>query len=177
MSTSFPSGNDTSAPVAIDPVTAFLHARRFDTSVAYLGQSEFELGRRLLWKGLDLVYRYERGALLICDVEATGAPEALDGAVRRLVAFIRALERHVPEVEVVTGLIPLRSADPSLDAVRSRLLSVYERLGAQPVSSEAPGMVKVVYPMHASTALPSRHAMAVPTAEAVETALRVGDGE
>jgi hypothetical protein len=145
----------------VDPVTAFLHGQGLDTAVAYLGESEFELGRRLLWKGLDMVYRYESGTLLICDVEASSEPQALSGAVRRLVAFVRALERHVPEVGEVAGLIPLVSAEPALDAVRAKLLSVYERLGAQRGDSEVPGMVKVVYRVHSSTALPSRDAMAV----------------
>lgn len=159
MTMSLPLTGRASDPAASDPVTSFLRSRGLDTSVAYLGESEFELGRRLLWKGLDLVYRYELGTLLICGVEAVAAHEALSGAVRHLVAFVRALERHVPEVDTVVGLIPLRSADPALNAVRAKLLGVYEKLGAQPADSDVPGMVKVAYRMRSSTALPSREAM------------------
>lgn len=115
------------AVVPADPVTGFLLSRGLQTDIAYLGESAFELGRRVRFAGLDLIYRFEQGTLLICDIAAyeesgaspPGSPDSPDsrarprapgdvgGAMRTLVSLIHAIERSVPEVETVEGRVPL----------------------------------------------------------------------
>ncbi len=121
------------AVVPADPVTGFLLSRGLQTVMAYLGESAFELGRRVRFGGLDLIYRFEQGTLLICDIAAydvaayggpgissssdspyspySPAPPSaagdVRGAMRALVSLIHAIERSVPEVETVEGLVPL----------------------------------------------------------------------
>ncbi|KAB0599357.1 hypothetical protein F7Q96_01235 [Cupriavidus gilardii] len=118
------------AVVPADPVTGFLLSRGLQTDIAYLGESAFELGRRVRFAGLDLIYRFEQGTLLICDIAAyeesgvsppnsPGSPYSPDsparprapgdvgGAMRTLVSLIHAIERSVPEVETVEGRVPL----------------------------------------------------------------------
>ncbi|WP_456280427.1 hypothetical protein M1D55_06510 [Cupriavidus sp. JZ107] len=130
-----PNHSDSESPraaavVPADPVTGFLLSRGLQTVMAYLGESAFELGRRVRFGGLDLIYRFEQGTLLICDIAAydvaayggpgiwsssdspySPAPPSaagdVGGAMRALVSLIHAIERSVPEVETVEGLVPL----------------------------------------------------------------------
>ncbi|NSX05748.1 hypothetical protein [Cupriavidus gilardii] len=131
-----------------DPVTRFLHARGLSTETAYLGESEFELGRRVRVSTLELIYRVAQEVLWICDMTALDAPADHAGAMRVLVSLIHAVERSVPEVSVVEGLVPLGKEDEGDEALLGRrLLDVYRRLGAHCDPDSAPGMVHVRYMM------------------------------
>jgi hypothetical protein len=149
--------------VEMDPVTRFLHASGLPTETACLGQSAFELGRCVRVATLELIYRFERGVLFICDMTAIDAPAHPVGAMRVLVSLIHAVERSVPEVSAVEGLVPIegndedgRDAEDGKDgeggkgaeaALGRRLLEVYRKLGAQCDPEQVPGMVHVRYTM------------------------------
>jgi len=149
--------------VEMDPVTRFLHARGLSTETACLGQSAFELGRCVRVATLELIYRFERGVLFICDMTAIDASTNAVGAMRVLVSLIHAIERSVPEVSAVEGLVPLegndgegkdvedcRDAEDGEDAeadLGRRLLEVYRKLGAHCDPEQVPGMVHVRYTM------------------------------
>ncbi len=137
--------------VEMDPVTRFLQARGLRTETACLGQSEFELGRRVQIATLELIYRFERGVLWICDMTAIDAPADSGGAMRVLVSLIHAVERSVPEVSVVEGLVPREGSDDDDEGGEGdpgrRLLAVYRKLGAQCDPEQVPGMVHVRYTM------------------------------
>ncbi|MBO4123453.1 hypothetical protein J5T34_22225 [Cupriavidus gilardii] len=131
-----------------DPVTRFLQAKGLSTETAYLGESAFELGRRVRVGALDLIYRVEQGVMLICDMAAIDVPADDAGAMRALVSLIHAVERSVPEVSAVEGLVPLGAEDGSDEArLGRRLLEVYRKLGAQCDPEHVPGMVHVRYRM------------------------------
>lgn len=180
-----PKHSDSEAPqaaiaVPADPVTGFLLSRGLQPDIAYLGESAFELGRRVRLAGLELIYRFQQGTLLICDIAAydesrvsdssgssgssdssgssgssgssdpTSAPGDFRGAMRTLVSLIHAIERSVPEVEVVEGLVPLtegHASDVDEQQLGRRLLSVYRQLGAQCEPHDIAGMVQVRYRM------------------------------
>lgn len=162
-----PKHSDSESPqaaiaVPADPVTRFLLSRGLQTDIAYLGESAFELGRCVRFAGLELIYRFEQGTLLICDIAAydesgasdssapPGAPGDFRGAMRTLVSLIHAIERSVPEVEVVEGLVPLTEGDAGdvdEQQLGRRLLSVYRKLGAQCEPHDSGGMVQVRYRM------------------------------
>ncbi len=171
-----PKHSDSEAPqaaiaVPADPVTGFLLSRGLQPDIAYLGESAFELGRRVRFARLELIYRFEQGTLLICDIAAydesgvsdssgssgssgssdpTSAPGNFRGAMRTLISLIHAIERSVPEVEVVEGLVPLtesHASDVDEQQLGRRLLSVYRQLGAQCEPHDIAGMVQVRYRM------------------------------
>lgn len=154
-------GSTTAPPsqaVAPDPVTRFLQARGLSTETAYLGDSEFELGKRVRVAPLDLIYRFEQGRLLICEIAATHATFDHVGAIRVLVSLIHAVERAVPEVRVVEGLVPVKESGDGEAALGRRLVAVYRQLGAQCDEDDVAGMVQVRYMMQggAGEARPAR---------------------
>lgn len=135
-----------------DPVARFLATKGIAPETAYLGETEFELGKRVALGELEMVYRFEAGTLLICHVEARQGPAGLGGAVARLIELVHAIERAVPEVREVRGLVPVSGNCATLNALHTRLLAVYERQGAEraPVVVEEDddgSMERVVYRM------------------------------
>lgn len=148
---------ENTVPPSTDPVTRFLTARGLAPRTAYLGESEFELGLRIEWDALDLTYRYEDGTLLLCDVAAAQGSDDVAGAIRRLVSLIHALEREVPEVVAVHGLVPVdEGRDGGGDGAddggpdSERLLAVYRRLGADCRPDAGSPMMAVTYAMRQS---------------------------
>lgn len=132
-----------------DPVTRYLRERGLQPQVAYLDESDFELGLRIVWDALDLTYRYEAGTLLLCDVTTPDSSKDVTGAIRRLASLIHAIERAVPEVTCVKGLVPA-DGDGHGDGAAERLLSVYRRLGADCRPDAHSPMTAVTYPMRQS---------------------------
>jgi hypothetical protein len=130
-----------------DPVTRFLHARDHRTEVAYLGETEFELGRRVVLGELDLVFRFEAGVLLLCHVEARDRATSLRGALKRLIALVHAVDASVPEVLEVCGLIPLRGEEAAEAELHRRLQAAYVSQGAEyrPDEDDDGSMARMVY--------------------------------
>ncbi len=144
--------------VPADPVPRFLQAHGWQSEIAFLGESAFELGRRVRVGGLDLIYRFEHGTLLLCDIAAYAESEVADGvsdtvssdpggAMRTLVSLIHAIERAVPEVQFVEGLVPITESAAGEADLGRRLLGVYRKLGAQCQPHELADMVQVRYTM------------------------------
>lgn len=121
-------------PAALDPVTRYLTAQGVPVQTAFLDGTGIELGNAVELGPLRLVYRYEGGALLVCDISANAGAGA--AAIRALAAWVRTLEKRVPEVAMVAGLVHVArppgeepSGGASLDG--ERLVSVYRKLGAR----------------------------------------------
>lgn len=137
----------------VDPVTRYLRERGLQPQVAYLEESDFELGLRIVWDALDLTYRYEAGTLLLCEVTTPGSSKDVTGAIRRLASLIHAIERAVPEVARVKGLVPADGDgrdDGAAEQPAERLLSVYRRLGADCRPDACSPMTAVTYEMRRS---------------------------
>lgn len=134
MDETTPSG---SAADTADPVSRYLSACGMTVEVAYLGESHIELGRRVRWRALDLVYRYGDGRLLICKLAADGEGAGLTGALRCLVSLIHGIARAVPEVNAVVGHLYVDELDAgSTGNASARLVDLYRRLGAELVPDD-----------------------------------------
>lgn len=113
-----------------DPVTHYLVARGLDTHMAYFEGSEFELGRRVEWGELELIYRFDDGVVFICSVESLRPPEGIGGAVKRLVEMLLDLAHDVREVKEIRGLVTDDVGDQEQRNARVRLKQVLMAEGA-----------------------------------------------
>jgi hypothetical protein len=119
-----------------DPVTRYLHARGFDTRIAYFEDSEFQRGIETVWGELEFVYRFEEGVLLVCHVAALQAPQGISGAVGKLVDLLHDIMRSVPDVSEVRGLVPDSGRTPEQRIARKRYKQLLIAQGAQEVERD-----------------------------------------
>jgi hypothetical protein len=119
--------------IHLDAVTSFLHAKGISTEASYLGRTEFLIGRSLRLSDLELVYRFEEEILLICDFCSKipdAPPSSIGNVVQRFFSLIKSIERSVPAVKAVSGIIRLDTPDSGLLSIRNRLIEIYEKMGA-----------------------------------------------
>ncbi|CAG9185902.1 hypothetical protein [Cupriavidus pampae] len=138
-----------------DTVTRYLEHRGIATEIAYLGETEFELGRSATLGDLALIYRVEDHALLICEIRSLQTPESLGSALRQFVRFVLQLNGTLTGIDVVRGILPF-IAQGAGRQLQERLCRVYLRRGARAIH-RSDGDVEIEFAIHSShcTALES----------------------
>lgn len=112
-----------------DVVSHYLARQGRSTEVAYFANSGFVMGRSLPGDYLDLVFRVEQQQLLICDLQARQVPQGIRSAVSEFVDLVHQIERQVPEIQEVRGLLR-RHGTPKQLQLRQKLAEVFEKQGA-----------------------------------------------
>lgn len=130
-----------------DALTTFLHGQGECTEVAYFGQSEFVVGRRLRQSEFEIVYRQEGHEVVIADFAAARGHDDT-GAVSGFIRLIHRIERGMPQLQRVRGLFVRSETQPQLNHIRERLSRVLERQGAH--WEVIDGDAWLVYPMQAA---------------------------
>ncbi|MEW9809661.1 MAG: hypothetical protein AB2990_04460 [Candidatus Symbiodolus clandestinus] len=121
--------NGQQAMAAQDAVSHYLASLGRPTQVAYFANSGFVMGRSLPGDYLDLVFRVEQQQLLVCDLQARQVPQGIRSAVSEFVDLVHQIERQVPEIQEVRGLLR-RQGTPKQLQLRQKLAEVLEKQGA-----------------------------------------------
>ncbi|KWN63611.1 secretion protein [Burkholderia ubonensis] len=136
-------------PDAIDAVTRYLRAQGFDPQPAYFGESGFRVGWRLRINDLELVYRLDKGSLIVCDLVAKERSQGASNAVATFIHLVHRIERSGVPVQEVCGMFIETASDPELNRVRRRLALVLEAQGA--CWQEIDGEPWLLYPIGATS--------------------------
>lgn len=123
-----------------DPVMAYLAAQGVETTVCYLGETEFELGRNAQLGRLHLTYRVEGHTLIICEIGSSGGHPGIASAVRQLIALIRRITADSPQIDSVRGVLPDTGFSETL-RMQQRLQRIYTREGARIVEGSGGDLV------------------------------------
>lgn len=130
----------------LDPVTQFLNANGFKTKVAYFEKSDFVMGWEVMSDEMGLIYRLDNDQLIICHFAARQGPQGLKSAVTRFIQLIHQIQRGVPEVKSVRGMLLETLSQPEINEARQRLAQALQAQGAR--WEELNGERWLVYPMH-----------------------------
>lgn len=89
----------------MDSLTHYLQSQGIEVIPAYFGKSRLEIGKRWETRNWEMVYRLEKGELIICHFASKKNATGLSSAVKQFIEQLQIIRRNVAGVRRIRGLI------------------------------------------------------------------------